>query len=88
MMTFSSKITKKGNFKVEPQVLEILGAAVGDTVVISVDKENVYKADELDCTECINIPQSILEAAGIDEENGLEVFAEDGRVIVQEIDDE
>ena len=88
MMTFSSKITKKGNFKVEPQVLEILGAEVGDTVVISVDKENVYKADELDCTECISIPQSILEAAGIDEENGLEVFAEDGRVIVQEIDDE
>lgn len=88
MMTFSSKVTGKGNFKVDPQVLEILGAEFGDTVVISVDKENVYKADELDCTECINIPQSLLEAAGIDEENGIEVFSENGRVIVQEIDDE
>lgn len=88
MMTFSSKITNKGNFKVSPQALEILGAEVGDTVIVSVDKENVYKAEEFDCAECVNIPQSLLEAAGIDEANGLEVFAEDGRVIVQEIDDE
>ena len=88
MMTFSSKVTRNGNFKVDSQVLEILNAEVGDTVIVSVDKENVYKADEFDCTECMNIPQSLLEAAGIDEENGLEVFAENGRVIVQEIDDE
>lgn len=75
MITFCSKITEKGNFKVDPQVLEILGVKEGDTVSISVEP-----ASEGD----IRIPSEILEEAGIDESRGLEIYTDNGCVIISE----
>lgn len=75
MVTFRSKITEKGNFKADPQVLDIIGVKAGDTVSISVEP-----ASESD----IRIPQEILEEAGIDQSRGLEIYADEGCVVISE----
>ncbi len=75
MITFNSRITKKGNLKVSPQVLEILGLSAGDNVSVTLDA---------DIFDDIKIPPELLEEAGIDESRGLEIYTDDGCVIISE----
>ncbi len=79
MITFNSKITKKGNLKVSPQVLEILGLSEGENVSVSLDA---------DISDEIKIPPEILEEAGIDESRGLEIYTDSGCVIISEAERE
>lgn len=75
MITFNSKVTEKGNFKVDAQVLDIIGVKPGDTVNISVEPES---------DSSIRIPQELLDEAGIDESRGLDIYTDDGCVIISE----
>lgn len=75
MISFNSKITKKGNLKVSPQVLEILGLLEGENVAVSLNA---------DISDEIKIPPEILEEAGIDESRGLEIYTDNGCVIISE----
>ena len=79
MITFSSNITKKGNIKVSAQLKEILDLVPGDSVTVSID---------LDAPDELRIPQEHLKEAGIPEDSVLEVFAEDGYVVIQEARDD
>lgn len=79
MVTFNSRITKNGNIKMSAQLREILALVPNDRVTVTIDCDN---PDEL------RIPQEFLDEAGIPADSVLEVYTEDGRVIVQEaIDD-
>lgn len=75
MVTFESKVTKSGNLKVSSQLREILGLHYGKRVTVT-----------LDCAEPdeIKIPQEILDEAGICVDNGLEVYTDEGQIIIQE----
>lgn len=75
MVTFESKVTKAGNLKISSQLREILGLYSGKRVTVT-----------LDCTapDEIKIPQEILDEAGICADNGLEIYTDDGQVIIQE----
>lgn len=75
MVTFESKVTKSGNLKVSSQLREILGLYSGKKVTITLDYTD---PDE------IKIPQEILDEAGICADNGLEIYTDDGQVIIQE----
>ena len=76
-MVINCRITKNGNLKLTKQAREILGLTEGDEVQIS-----LYNGDE------IHIPQEFLDEAGISENSPLEVYAENGRVVVQEVCDD
>ncbi len=78
MVTFESKITKSGNIKVSSQLREILGLYSGQKVTVALDCD--ASDDE------IKIPQEILDEAGICAENGLEIYADEGQIIIQEVD--
>ncbi len=75
MVTFESKVTKAGNLKVSSQLREILGLYSGKRVTVTLDYTD---PDE------IKIPQEILDEAGICADNGLEIYTDDGQVIIQE----
>lgn len=75
MITFNSRITKKGNLEVSPQVLEILGLSAGDNVSVTLDA---------DIFDEVKIPPEILKEAGIDESRGLDIYTDDGCVIISE----
>ena len=77
MVTFNCKVNKNGNLKLAKQAREILGLTEGDEVRVS-----LYNGDE------IHIPQEVLDEAGISENSPLEVYAESGRVVVQEVCDD
>ena len=77
MVTFNCRVTKNGNLKLAKRAREILGLTEGDKVQIS-----LYNGDE------IHIPQEFLDEAGISENSPLEVYAENGRVVVQEVCDD
>ena len=79
MVTFNSRITKNGNIKVSAQLRDILALVPYDRVTVTIDCDN---PDEL------KIPQNVLAEAGIPADSVLEVYTEDGRVIVQEADDD
>ncbi len=80
MVTFNSRITKNGNIKVSKQLREILALVPNDRVTVMID---------CDAPDELKIPQEFLEEAGIPEDAVLEVYVEDGSIIVQEaIDDE
>lgn len=76
-MVINCRITKNGNLKLTKQAREILGLTEGDELQVS-----LYNGDE------IHIPQEFLDEAGISENSPLEVYAENGRVIVQEVCDD
>ena len=76
-MVINCRITKNGNLKLTKQAREILGLTEGDEVQVS-----LYNGDE------IHIPQEFLDEAGISENSPLEVYAENGRVVVQEVCDD
>lgn len=75
MVTFESKVTKNGNLKISSQLREILGLYSGKRVTVTLDYTD---PDE------IKIPQEILDEAGICADNGLEIYTDDGQVIIQE----
>ncbi len=75
MVTFESKVTKNGNLKVSSQLREILGLYSGKRVTIMLD----YTAPDE-----IKIPQEILDEAGICADNGLEIYTDEGQIIIQE----
>ena len=77
MVTFESKVTKSGNLKVSSQLREILGLFSGQRVTVHLD---CAAPDE------IKIPQEILDEAGICADNGLEIYANEGQIIIQEVD--
>lgn len=79
MVTFESKITKRGNLKVSRQLREILGLCEGARVIVMLECEN---PDEL------RIPPEFLAEAGIPEDSTLEVYVDSGRVVVQEAVDD
>ena len=79
MVTFNSRITKGGNVKISAQLREILGLEPNDRVTVTLDCES---------PEELKIPSEFLDEAGIPEGAVLEVYAENGRVIVQEACDE
>lgn len=79
MVTFESKITKSGNIKVSSQLREILGLYSGQKVTVVLDCD--ASDDE------IKIPQEILDEAGICADNGLEIYTDDGKIIIQEADE-
>lgn len=76
MLTFDCKVTKNGNLKLTKQAQEILGVSEGDTVKVSVYGDGV------------SIPQEILDTAGLDADGNLEIYADDGVVVVQEADED
>ena len=77
MVTFESKVTKSGNLKISSQLRDILGLYSGQKVTVHLE---CAAPDE------INIPQEILDEAGICAENGLEIYTDDGQIIIQEVD--
>ena len=79
MVTFNSRITKNGNIKVSKQLRDVLALIPNDGVTVTSDCDD---PDEL------KIPQNILEEAGIAADSVLEVYTEEGRVIVQEAYDD
>ena len=79
MVTFNSRITKNGNIKMSAQLREILALVPNDKVTVTID---------CDFDDEIKIPQNFLEEAGIPTDSVLEVYTEDGRVIVQEAYDD
>lgn len=79
MVTFNSRITKGGNLKISAQLREILGLEPNDRVTVTLDCES---------PEELKIPPVFLDEAGIPEGEVLEVYSENGRVIVQEACDE
>ena len=76
MLTFDCKVTKNGNLKLTKQAQDILGVSEGDTVKISVYGDGIC------------IPQEILDTAGLDADGNLEIYADDGVVVVQEADED
>ena len=79
MVTINSRITKSGNLKISAQLREILGLEPNDRVTVTLDCES---------PEELKIPPEFLDEAGIPEDAVLEVYSENGRVIVQEACDE
>ena len=75
MVTFESKVTKNGNLKVSSQLREILGLYSGKRVTVTLDYTD---PDE------IKIPQEILDEAGICADKGLEIYTDEGQIIIQE----
>mgnify|MGYP004459304867 CR=1 FL=1 len=79
MVIFNSRITKNGNIKMSAQLREILALVPNDRVTVTID---------CDAPDELKIPQNILEEAGIAADSVLEVYTEEGRVIVQEAYDD
>ena len=88
MITFQTKLTKKGNIKVPLDILNLMSACPGDNVIVSVDLDcdslvvTRYNDDE----DGINVPVDLLDEAGIDAEN-YQMYADNGRVIITEGDE-
>ena len=76
MLTFDCKVTKNGNLKLTKQAQDILGVSEGDTVKVSVYGDG------------FRIPQEILDTAGLDADGNLEIYADEGVVVVQEADED
>ncbi len=76
MLTFDCRVTKNGNLKLTKQAQEILGVSEGDTVKVSVYGDGVH------------IPQEVLDSAGLDADGNLEIYADEGVVVVQEADED
>ncbi len=89
MFTFKSKITRGGNFKVSPQVLDILGADVGDEFTITVNDSNLAKQRCCEiCEDCLNIPLEYFEMAGISPDAKIEIYADHGLIEIREVEDD
>ena len=89
MLTFRSKVTRGGNFKVSPQVLDILSAEVGDEFTITVNDSNTANPHccEL-CEDCLNIPTEYFKMAGISPDAKIEIYADNGVIEIREVEDD
>lgn len=89
MFTFRSRITRGGNFKVSPQVLDILGAEVGDEFTITVNGNECAEQHccEL-CEDCLNIPLEYFEMAGISPDAKIEIYADNGVIEIREVEED
>ncbi len=89
MFTFRSRITRGGNFKVSPQVLDILSAEVGDEFTITVNDSNTANPHccEL-CEDCLNIPTEYFEMAGISPDAKIEIYADNGVIQIREVEED
>lgn len=89
MVTFKSRITRGRNFKISPQVLEILGAETGDEFVITVhDGEPAKPHCCENCEDCLNIPREYFEMAGISPDAKIEIYADNGLIEIREVADD
>lgn len=88
MITFQTRLTKKGNIKVPLDILNLMSACPGDDVIVSVDLDrdslvvSRYDDDEFGIT----VPANLLYEAGIDNDN-YQMYADNGRVIITEGDE-
>ena len=89
MITFQTRLTKKGNIKVPVDILNIMSACPGDDVIVSVDLDCdslvVSRYDD-DSEDGINVPVDLLDEAGIDTDN-YQMYADNGRVVLSEGDE-
>ena len=86
MVTFKSKITRGGNFKISSQVLDILDARAGDEFTVTVnDGEPVNPCCD-SCEDCLNIPLQYFEMAGISPDAKIEIYADDGVIEIREVE--
>ncbi len=89
MFTFKSKITRGGNFKISPQVLDILGAEVGDEFTITVNDSNSAKQRCCEiCEDCLNIPLEYFKMAGISPDAKIEIYADNGVIEIREVEED
>ena len=87
MITFQTRLTKKGNIKVPLDILNLMSACPGDDVIVSVDLDcDSLVVSRYDDEDGINVPADLLDEAGIDTEN-YQMYADDGRVIITEGDE-
>ncbi len=78
MITFETKVTKSGNLKVSSQLREILGLYSGKRVTVHLD---------CDDPDDIRIPQDILDEAGFSADSAWEIYTDDGKIIIQEVNE-
>ena len=76
-MTFNCRVTKNGNLKLSAQAREILALVPNDIVTVTIEEPDELK-----------IPHEFLDEAGISEDSLLEVYTENGRIVVQEVCDD
>ena len=87
MITFQTRLTKKGNIKVPLDILNLMSACPGDDVIVSVDLDrDSLVVSRYDDEDGINVPVDLLDEAGIDTEN-YQMYADNGRVIITEGDE-
>lgn len=87
MITFQTRLTKKGNIKVPLDILNLMSACPGDDVIVSVDLDcDSLVVSRYDDEDGINVPADLLDEAGIDTEN-YQMYADNGRVIITEGDE-
>ena len=92
MITFQTRLTKKGNIKVPVDILNIMSACPGDDVIVSIDLDrdslvvSRYDDDNESCVDGINVPADLLDEAGIDSDN-YQMYADNGRVVIIEGDE-
>ena len=87
MITFQTRLTKKGNIKVPVDILNLMSACPGDDVIVSVDLDcDSLVVSRYDDEDGINVPVDLLDEAGIDTEN-YQMYADNGRVIITEGDE-
>lgn len=79
MVTFNSRITKNGNIKMSAQLRKILALVPNDRVTVTLD---------CDAPDELKIPREFLDEAGISEDAVLEVYVEDGSIVVREAYDD
>lgn len=79
MVSFNCKVTKNGNLKLSRQAREILALVPNDTVTVTLD---------CDASDGLSIPQEFLDEAGIPADSALEVYTQDGCVVIQEACDD
>ena len=87
MITFQTRLTKKGNIKVPLDILNLMSACPGDDVIVSVDLDcDSLVVSRYDDEDGINVPADLLDEAGIDTEN-YQMYADNGRVVIIEGDE-
>ena len=87
MITFQTRLTKKGNIKVPLDILNLMSACPGDDVIVSVDLDcDSLVVSRYDDEDGINVPADLLDEAGIDADN-YQMYADNGRVVIIEGDE-
>ena len=89
MFTFRSRITRGGNFKISPQILDIIGAKAGDEFIITINDGGALKQHCCgNYDECLNIPVQYFEMAGISPDGKIEIYADNGVIEIREAEED